>query len=321
MESSAQSQDFSGNDPQGNQPDPQDTQNTQDGGQEDYSTHIEELRNQLAAERQQNSQLRQQFGQTQQTIERVQKAFSGKPEKEVDPIDTEIAEAEAMLDHFLAEAVKAERAGIQMPLTILNGTKTAQLALKYLNDKKAASARLSKLEQQVQRQGDPNFVSDERAFSSIEGMLDEAINQVYPEDPRVADAQYNAVLKLVGDEIKDLKTKEPAKWAQVRRNPQLQRRLVQHFVHQSLPPRVRQMLEEKQLMETEQPVTELKEAFDEASTRARKALNDGNQDEYYKWSNIATEIRQQMIGSMMGEAKQGRRSSLNQVLGAYQRHQ
>lgn len=317
MESSAQSQESLGNQQEDQQ---EQDAGAQDGGVQDWSAHLEELRTELETEKRGRTELQQRFQETSQTLNRVQQAFSGKDEKAADPIDAEIAQAEQMLDYFLQEGIKAERQGIKMPLTILNGTKMAQVQIQMLQDKKANAARLAKIEGQVKRQSDPNFVTDERAFANIEGFLDDAISQAFAgegEDSGVTDAQYNAVLKLIGDEIKDLKKESPGDWQKIRRNPALQRSMVQHFVFKSLPPRMRALLAEKELHETEQPAPELKEAFDEANTRATRARQAGNEGEFKKWQKIAVEIRQQMVGTMLGDAKQGKRSSLNQVLGAY----
>lgn len=292
---------------------------SQEGESIDWASVVEQQRQQLDEQSKTSSQLRQQVAEQGEVMGRVRKAFVPDDPAAADPYAGDIAEAEAMLDHFLQAGIEAERQGHKIPLTVLNGTKLAQLAIKSAHERKANDSRFSKLEKTVSRQSDPNFQMSDRAAATIEGMADDAIEQVFGSDPegaRVRDAQYNAVIKLIGDEIKDLQKTEPARWDKIRRNPTQLRSMVNYFMHQSLPPKVREMLSEQKIQNEEQGPDELYAAFNQATAELQKAEEAGNDKAAHEWGNVIASIRQQMIGSQMAGAKRGERHSLNRVLGS-----
>lgn len=265
-------------------------------------------------------QLRRQLGESQQVIGRVRQAFTGEQDRQPAPHERAISKHQEILDYYLQQGIEAERQGKPMPLTISNGVQLAQFAIEQTTLNNELKQELAAVKQAIARQENPDYQLTDRAAAAMEGMLEEGLAQVYGTDPaydRTRQSQFTAVANRITEEIKDLMKNEPATWNQIRRQPTAMRRMVNHFVHEMLPPRAREIMEQQRIQATPQPVEELYQAFHEAREQMMSAKNAETQQQF---SDLMTTIRQQIFATQ-GEARrapQGR-PSLQQLFGSARR--
>ena len=85
----------------------------------------------------------------------------------------------------------------------------------------------------------------------MDNMLQGMVEQVYGEQNA---GQYQAIAGAINQEIQRLQREDPENWAKVKRNPNFQKSMVNHFVQKAIPPRARQILHQEQIKS--EPVTE-----------------------------------------------------------------
>lgn len=183
------------------------------------------------------------------TLERLQKALGGEESQEEQP---------QWFDNVLGELLEARQRGMDMPIT-------SQLAVELHKSQQ----RQAELEKQLERlQGkteylaDPDTQVDVRAYDQMDSFLGESLENVFGGEypPGMADS----VSKSIVTWLKQLKTESPEEWRELRRNPQNQRKVVQHFVDKHIPAHLRKM--QANLIEQQQPFTheDALEAYQEA---------------------------------------------------------
>jgi hypothetical protein len=258
--------------------------------------------------------LQSELGKTKETWGRVQKAFTGEPEQKPSPYQARMQSFDELGAYLQEQALEDQRHGGKgLPIT----TKIGQQLVQY---GKEAEARAEKLEQELaeikrdlKRSQNPAYQGLERAGLAMEGMVEEALEQMYGAEASsqgIRASWFNAVTSRINDEIKDLMKNDPQALLKVQRNPKIMRKMVNHFMAEALPPKVRNMLEEQQIKETEIPPQELWSAFAEAREKYESAQRDGNDAAVTHWSNIMTDIRRDILANQVS-GKRGDSRSLN----------
>lgn len=296
------------------------SENTSDNQENQSLDWAQALQHQKQAFQQQGKtveSLQRQLGENNQVLGRVKQAFTGESEKEVDPYDAAIAENEQFMDYFLQQGLEAERAGKPMPLTVTLGTKLAQANIAAANDRKRMEGQIAQLQQQMRRQQNPNFQGLERASQIMEGMIDDSLTQMYGEDAgssKIKSAQFNAVTARVNEEIKDLMQNDPDTLIKIQRNPKLMRNMVNHFMSEMLPPKVRSMLEEQHVQNTPMSTQELYSAFTEARKHMEEAERNDDPRAVHEYSKLMDSIRQDILADQYGGRRNAANPSLNRLL-------
>jgi len=286
----------------------------QGGG--DYSEILAHQQAQQAANSKTIGRLQQQIAESEKQTQRLKKAFLGEDEKPVTESEQRIADHEQMLDYFLQEGIEGEREGRPIPLTVTVGTKLAQLGIESEKRLVAQQRQIEQLQAQIGKLADPNFKLTDNAASIMEGMLDDSLSRIYGSDPAqgpVIKAQFDAIANRIGMEIRELQKEEPETWDKIRRNPRYQRNMVNHFVSEMLPPKVRAMMENEELQNTPLTDDELWEAFQEARVQVESAETEA---EALQFSNVMDEIRQELISRRYG-TEGGDKRSLNKIIRSY----
>lgn len=268
-----------------------------EGGEFDYANAFKSTSQELTATKGQLETYRQKLEGVQRqaeesgaVVQRLKEAFSPDGGKgEPDPV----ADWERQRDHYLEQALKAEKAG--RPITL-----TTNLAVQFFDDKikahkaeKANNDKISKLEETIKTLTDPNREVDHRAASHIDSLIVSTVEMLYGNDEKSYEqraAQYHAIASQVRKQIEQLK---PATWEQIRRSPEKQKKLVEFVAEQNQPPKVRQILEQERLKNTPLSVGELKAAFAEA-----QKLKDPVQRE-----KETADIRQQILSLSFGQKR------------------
>jgi len=292
--------------------------NEPDPSAPDYNAILAEQQAQIAAGSQTVDKLRRQIAESEKRTKAAAKAFAGgaDPEPEISPSQKRINEHNELMDYFLQEGIEGERQGRPIPLTVTLATKFAQMGIEAEQRNQALEKQLADMEGRLARLGDSNFKLTDNAASIMEGMLDTALTQIYGEGEQtnlVREAQFNAIAHRIGQEIKDLQTNDRKTWDRVRRNPKYMKNMVNHFVAEMLPPKVKAMMEQEELQNTPISDDELYEAFKEARVACEAAETEA---EAHQYSSIMDEIRQQLIANRYGGGSASKQS-LNQILKTY----
>lgn len=261
-------------------------------------------------------QLKDRNAKTESVIDGIRKALNGGDDKEnngPDPVDTEIKHYEELIDQYLGAAMEAERKGRPIPLTVKNAIESFQGHIKQLKVNKTQAAEIAELKKLVSQAVDPQTQIDNGAFASIDSMIVSSLNTLYgTDDPEKGDGsveqtkseQFRAVARMIGSEIKSLRANDPDMWDRIRRSPQDQRKLVNHFVKRVIPPAAHKLMEEKQIQDTPITTGDLWAAFREAGE-----IKDGAEKK-----RVRDAIRQQLVQRMFqGKAEGGTRGGLNQM--------
>ncbi len=280
----------------------------------DYGQVLAEHQARFAEQGKTVSALKGKLAETEGQFARVRKAFVGEEEKAPNEYETRVGEHNKLMDYFLQQGLEAERAGKPMPLTVTLGTKLAQLGIQAEERAQALEAQLAELTAGLKRQQNPAFRQTEQAAAIMEGMVQEAIGQVYGDDPSgevTRGVQYDAVCARINAEIKDLMKNEPQTWAKVRSNPKAMRNMVNHFMGDLIPPAVRAQMEHQKIMDTPQTAQELWTAFREARAGMENADSDRERAHY---SRIMDEIRPDLLALQGAGRRDESKPSLNRLL-------
>lgn len=230
------------------------------------------------------------------------------PQPEGDPIDQEISGYEQQLDYYLQEALEAEKMGQSIPLTTNLAVQLFQGKIAQAKERRNWEGKMQKLENQIRGLTDPNVTSDRQAYGNIDNFIINNVEMIYgsgQDTQQIRNVQFEAVARLVSDEIKRIKSQMPDVWDTIKRSPDKQKRLVGYFFEQNLPPAVRQRLETEKLQNTPMSQDELTQAFREA---------DQIQDERTR-NDVKQKIRQELLSMRFGNSAQyGGRSPINQML-------
>jgi hypothetical protein len=146
---------------------------------------------------------------------------------------------------------------------------------------------------------------DKTAYNNIDGHLTQALATIYgpQHDTR---PQFNAISQQLIAEISDLQKNEPDTWERIRRDPSAQRKLVNYFVEQSIPPKARQLLHEDHVRRTPLTGDELLGAFRETKELLKK--DPQNRDLQQSLLEIRGQMMEMVVSKNMpgAAAKMGR---------------
>jgi hypothetical protein len=294
------------------------SQNSSDEGQSlDWSQALAEQQAAFQKQGQALQGLQRELGESKEVIGKIKRAFSPDDEKELDPHDQRIAEYEQFMDYYLQKGLEAERSGQKIPLTVTNATKLAQLGIESERRAKKFEQEIAELKRLVSRQQNPNYQGLERAAYIMEGMVDEALEQMYGQDQdssKIRSAQFNAVTARVNEEIKDLMKNDPDTLIKIQRDPKKMRTMVNYFMTEMLPPKVRSMMEEQEIMNSEMSVQELYSAFAEAKKHLEQAERSDDARAAHEYSRLMDSIRQDILAAQYGGQRSTNRPSLNRLL-------
>lgn len=280
----------------------------------DYAEILAQHQQEFAKQGKTVSALTQKLSANEAQLQRVRKAFVGDEEEAPSEYQTRVGEHNKLMDYFLQQGLDAERAGKPMPLTVTLGTKLAQLGIQAEERAEKLERELAEIKQTLGRHSNPAFRQSEQAAAIMDGMVQEAVSQVYGDDPTLEvtrNVQYDAVCKRIDAEIRDLVKNEPQTWAKVRSNPQAMRRMVNHFMGELIPPAVRQQMEHQRIMDTPQTAQELWTAFNEARLGLESAETDRERAHY---SKLMDEIRPDILALQGAARRDPQRPSLNRLL-------
>lgn len=263
--------------------------------------------------------LRSELEQSRGVLGRVQKAFTGEQEKKLSPYQQRMQEFDELGQYLDQEALESQKRGGQgLPITTKIGKQLAEYG-------KAAEARAEKLEAElaqmkeaIKRQQNPAYQGLERAAFIMEGMVDEGLEQLYGAQDAskgIRAAQFNAVTVRINDEIKDLMANEPETLLKIQRNPKLMRKMVNHFMAEMLPPKVRQHMDNERIQNEPMGQQELWQAFAEAKREWETALSAGDERAAAHYSGLMTSVRHDILGGQQASRRNANpdRPSLNQL--------
>ncbi len=251
----------------------------------------------------------------------MQKAFSGEQEEKLSPYQQRQREFDDLTAYLDQEARNNEKQGGQgLPITTKIGKQLAAYGKEAEARAEQLAGELAEIKAQLKRQQNPAFQGLERAAFIMEGMVDDALGSMYGEEAGskpIRAAQFNAVTARINEEIKDLMKNDPEALLKVQRNPKIMRNMVNHFMAEMLPPKVRQMMDQERIQNEVMPVQQLYQAFAEARDQWQEAQASGDSKAEAHFSNLMTSVRHDILAAQQGARRGGTpdKPSLNQLFG------
>jgi len=244
--------------------------------------------------------LREGHKKTSRVLDNIRRAVVGDESKaaEADPADAKIAHYQQQIDQYIAAAVQAERQGRPIPLTVNAAIESLQGLIAQTEENKLLRERLGKMESQVARVSDPSHNINMAAYSSIDSQVQNALNTIYGSGDEYSDvktAQFQAISNLIIKEVKELQSEEPDVWERSRRNPVDQKKLVNHFVKQVMPPKARQLMEEDDIRKTPLTLADLQQAWEESKDLKNEAQR----------KEIQGQLRPQILEMVYSRSRKG----------------
>lgn len=261
-------------------------------------TELESTKNQNTQLSQELAALKNEAGKTKDTVDKIRSVFAPEDGGEVDPIDARINELNAEIDDVLGKAIEAERIGKPIPMTTRTAISNLKFQIEMLEKGKEKDKVISELQSQLKQLANPGTAVDQQAYSNIDSQLHSALETIYGPGQEYVEtkaAQFHAVASQIGEEIKALKRDDPATWERIRRDQSAQKKLVNYFVKQNMPPKARQLMEEDQIRRTPMSHDELLNAFREAKQLAAQDPQNAQAQHY------VTELRRELLSTLMAK--------------------
>ena len=215
---------------------------------------------------------------TENEVARIKRAVVGEPEHKRSPDDEDGDFANMFLDAALEDQ---KNGGKGLPLT----TKLAMEMVEMRKANRQLSDQIKKLTEGHGKLTDPEIQYDQQAFGAMDLQVQNTLQSVYGE---IQPHMFRAVTSAMADEIKNLKATKPQVWAEIRRNPEYQRRMSLHFVEKMVPPKARQIMTDEKERNTPMTRKELKQAMGEANQIANPE----------KRAQVKEMIRQKLLEDM-----------------------
>ena len=189
--------------------------------------------------------------------ERLERVFRD----EADDSNLSDDEKDARFLKQFKEAAEADKkaGGSGLPLTTRLAEENAELKKQMREIQKSLAALGNKHETSQS----PEFKYDQAAFEKIDMQVQDSINSIYGE---IDQNLFEAVSKDIVKEVKRLKEQSPKTWEEIRRSPEMIRRMSMYFVEKKIPPRAREMLNAEKEQSTPMTMKELDQAFKEADS-------------------------------------------------------
>ena len=242
-----------------------------------------------------SAQYRQQTAKDLETVSRMRDVFNPKEQTGPDPV----AEWEQNLDYYLAEGLKAEKAGRPMPLTVNLGVSHYQTLIAQHKERQQYQAQMAEMRQQLEAMQNPQVKINDQAFSTLDTEIKRGLDSLYGAGATNINqkrALFQAVSSQLVPVLERLQKEEPQRWDMMRRDPAALSDLAQRALRGTVPPKALAMLAQEQLQNTEMPISELKQALMEA-----KSIEDP-----VERSSVMGQIRQQIFEQAYSNGKLGR---------------
>lgn len=262
----------------------------------------------LRQSRAEQQELKGTLGKSSEQIDRIRKAFVGDQEKKMTPGEQRLAQLSEFEAYLEQEAEQNRRVGgAGLPVTAKVGKQLAEFARATENENAELRRRLDEIEGKTKRQESPAWQALQTGGRVMEGMLSDALDSLYPgaEYDQTKQAQFNAVTGRIHAEIQDLAKNEPHNLDKLLRNPKYMRNMVNQFMAEALPPKVREMLDEQAIMNEKDTPQSLWASFAEAREQWEKAEKSGDARAAQHWSGIMTQVRQDMLAQQVAGRKGG----------------
>ncbi len=296
-----------------------------EGGQDqnapvqDYGEILARHQHELAQTGKTVQELRAELEKSHGVLGRVQKAFAGDEGEKLTPYQKRMQEFDELASYLDSEALESQKRGGQgLPITTKIGKQLAAYGKEAEARAEKLEAELAEIKATLKRQNNPAFAGLERAAFAMEGMVDEALSAMYGAEAGskgIRAAQFNAVTARINEEIKDLMANDPEALLKVQRNPKIMRRMVNHFMAEMLPPKVRTMMDEERIKAEPIDARQLWQAFAEARGALEEARGKGNEKEAAHYSGLMDDIRRDILSNQIAGRKGGTvdKPSLNQL--------
>lgn len=263
--------------------------------------------------------LRSELGKSHGALDRVRQAFA--PEQpELTSYQKRVQAFQSLGQYLDQEATEDhKRGGKGLPITTRIGKELVDLGLESEKRAERLESELAQLKDAMKRQQNPAFQGLERAAFIMEGMVDEGLAQMYGEtkdSKPIRAAQFNAVTTRINDEIKDLMKNDPEALLKVQRNPKIMRNMVNHFMAEMLPPKVREKMDEERIKNEPMDSRAMWSALAEARDNYQEAQAKGDERATNHWSNLITDIRRDILANQLVNRRGGGidKPSLNQLM-------
>jgi len=174
-----------------------------------------------------------------------------------DPDQVEIAELEASLEELIEDFEEAKKRGQNMPITQKVARKALESAIRAKKSEMALKKKFLDVEGKVDRMNDADHKADQKTYDALNGFMVNAMDQLYGpgfETQAQKDSMSKGVSDQINTEIARLKAEDPQAWRRIRSSADLQQRMITYYVERNIPPKARQIIEERKLQET--PFTE-----------------------------------------------------------------
>lgn len=301
---------------------------TGDGNAIDYGELLEQQRAELGRQGQTVENLRKELESSNTTINRVRKAFSNESEKKPSPSEERRQRFNEMRAYLEEQSLEDQkRGGAGLPVTTKIGKELADFGLAAEERAEKLQERIDQLEEMMKLSRNPAYAGLERAAFAMEGMIDEALAQMYGDEDTsrpIRSSQFNAVTARINDELKSMiNSKDPKDkedLLKIQRNPKVMRQMVNHFLAEMLPPKVRQQMDHERMMNQPQSQRDLMQAFVEAREALAEAHEKGDKRQQDYYSNLMTDIRRDILANQMGARRksgQNEQESLNGLMRSF----
>lgn len=160
-------------------------------------------------------------------------------------------------DEILRIGQEAEKQGSGMPVTIDLATRLRQ----QIDKNQSIEKKLAALEQVISANLNPEALHDQRTFVDLDSYIADSVGKVYGDDaPQIV----SILGRNVSREISELRQNNPQKWDALRRNPELQKEIVNRNMLSLIPKSLRDKMHYEDLKNTPMTINQLAEALAEA---------------------------------------------------------
>lgn len=250
------------------------------------------------------SNFKQDVQKTQEVISKMKEVFAGgEGTQNSDPIAQEISALEEEIQDYVDAAIRADKAGKPINMTVKIGIARAKDRIEFLKEKQAWAKEKEELKKDLKRVSDPNQRALDAMFIQTDDLIEQSLKTIYPnEDSDVREAQFAAIQKLVDKEFKNLHDNFPDDWRRLQRDKNALKKLVTFCVEKSIPPKARELLKEDKIRRTPLSGDELYAAYKEAK---ELAVKDPKNPAHKR---TVAELKSQLINKMVWERNAGKGS-------------
>lgn len=231
------------------------------------------------------------------TVRKMREVFSPKKETAPDPIEglTE------QLDYYLETAMDLKAKGQSIPLTTNLAVQSFQTMIAQQKAIQALTQQITELKGGLDKANNPEAPVNNMAYAQLESFMTSAIDGLYGNEPgshAVKGQIYDATVRLIQANLKELQAKAPQEWDRVRRNPQDLQKIVNAAIKQLVPPRAYSILEKEQIQNTPMHEGELWQAWNDLKEMRPKM-------EPQKYEQLKGQIRRDILEAQ--QKSRGRR--------------